>query len=270
MPRANVGLRQRVDMGRHIQSVRSIGWTWGAANEDCDTVCTGTVDFSFDDSPWGVCPQGWTCSGDATKQEKGYGLEQYECHGVVGAGYFHFGGDQSEGEANSNIFQVPATATTLSWMRAGGANSPSGFYLKKAADGAVLCEKTNGADTDTLFSESCDVSNVAGQSVFINIKDTKSNNWGKVYVDDIKFTDESGNEVSIPIPNAYFKSVLAENDRGALNMWSFLFPNEATDEPLESFRVSTTKIEKYTGIQLWSKLQGRKINREKGRVRSMW
>lgn len=78
------------------------------------------------------------------------------------------------------------------------------------------------------------------------------------------------NEVSIPIPNAYFKSILAENDRGTLNMWSFLLPNEPSDEPLESFRVSTTKIEQYTGIQLWDRLQGVKIEREKKRVRSMW
>lgn len=78
------------------------------------------------------------------------------------------------------------------------------------------------------------------------------------------------NEVSIPIPNAYFKSVLAENDRGTLNMWSFLLPNEPTAEPIESFRVPTTKIEQYTGIELWNRLQGRKIDSEKKRVRSMW
>jgi len=78
------------------------------------------------------------------------------------------------------------------------------------------------------------------------------------------------NEVSIPIPNAFFKSILTENDRGTFNMWSFLFPNKPTDQPLESFRVSTLKIEQYTGIQLWDQLQGSKIDREKKRVRKMW
>lgn len=78
------------------------------------------------------------------------------------------------------------------------------------------------------------------------------------------------NDVSIPIPNAYFKSVLAETNRGSLNMWSFMIPNEETDEPPETFRVSTTKVEQYTGIQLWSRLEGSKIDREKGRVRRMW
>ena len=78
------------------------------------------------------------------------------------------------------------------------------------------------------------------------------------------------NDVTIPIPNAYFKSVLVETNRGSLNMWSFILPNEETDEPIESFRVPTTKVEQYTGIQLWSRLEGSKIDREKGRVRSMW
>ena len=82
--------------------------------------------------------------------------------------------------------------------------------------------------------------------------------------------DEDDNEVTIPIPNAYFKSVLAENDRGTLNMWSFLLPNEKTDEPIESFRVTTTKIEKYTGIELWNQLHGKKIDSEKKRIRRMW
>lgn len=82
--------------------------------------------------------------------------------------------------------------------------------------------------------------------------------------------DEDDNEVTIPIPNAYFKSVLAENDRGTLNMWSFLLPNEETNEPIESCRVTTTKIEKYTGIELWNQLHGKKIDSEKKRIRRMW
>ena len=78
------------------------------------------------------------------------------------------------------------------------------------------------------------------------------------------------NEVSIPIPHAYFKSILTENNKGTLNMWSFLMPNEESDEPLDSFLVPTTLIEKLAGINLWEKLVGKKINREKSRVRKMW
>ena len=78
------------------------------------------------------------------------------------------------------------------------------------------------------------------------------------------------NDVAVPIPNAYFKSVLSEDKRGNLHMWSFILPNAASNEPLENYRVPTTKVEQYAGIQLWDRLEGSKINREKKRIRAMW
>ena len=87
----------------------------------------------------------------------------------------------------------------------------------------------------------------------------------------VKFigTDDD-NEVSVPIPNAFFKSVLTESKTGAINMWSFIFPNKKADKPLEDYRVSTTRVEQFAGIQLWSRLEGKKIATEKKRVRRMW
>lgn len=81
-------------------------------------------------------------------------------------------------------------------------------------------------------------------------------------------TDDNG--VTLPIPHAYFKSVLTENNRGTINMWSFIIPNEETDLPLEDFQVETTKIEKISGLYLWESLVGTKIKREKGRTRKLW
>lgn len=78
------------------------------------------------------------------------------------------------------------------------------------------------------------------------------------------------NEVSIPIPNAYFKSILTENKRGGLKMWSFLMPNEQTDKSLSDFLVSTTLIEKLSGLKLWKSLVGDKIDKEKNDVGEMW
>lgn len=78
------------------------------------------------------------------------------------------------------------------------------------------------------------------------------------------------NGVTLPIPHAYFKSVLTENNRGKIEMWSFIIPNEETDLPLEDFQVETTKIEKISGLYLWESLVGTKIKREKGRVRKLW
>jgi endonuclease G len=82
--------------------------------------------------------------------------------------------------------------------------------------------------------------------------------------------DDDSNEVTIPVPNAFFKSILTEDSRGRLQTWSFLMDNEATSAPLSSFRVPTTKIERIAGIKLWDRLLGKEIEREKARVRAMW
>jgi endonuclease G, mitochondrial len=87
-------------------------------------------------------------------------------------------------------------------------------------------------------------------------------------VESIGTKDKNG--VSIPIPNAYFKSILTENNKGALHMWSFVFPNEDTNYALDTFRVPATLVEKLAGIKLWEQLVGKKIDREKSKVRKMW
>lgn len=76
--------------------------------------------------------------------------------------------------------------------------------------------------------------------------------------------------VTLPIPHAFFKSILTENNRGSLHMWSFIIPNTGTNKPLEDFQVPTTKVENYAGIKLWDKLEGSKIDREKSKVRKIW
>lgn len=87
-------------------------------------------------------------------------------------------------------------------------------------------------------------------------------------VESIGTADDNG--VSIPIPNAYFKSVLTEDKRGNIDMWSFLMENKKLTGELEDYMVPTSKVEKYTGIQLWETLVGSKITREKNNLRKMW
>ncbi len=82
-------------------------------------------------------------------------------------------------------------------------------------------------------------------------------------------TDDS-NDTTIPIPHKYFKSILTEDQRGNLEMWSFILPNTRVDSPLEDFLVPTAIVEQYAGIKLWDRLVGSKIEREKERVRNMW
>lgn len=81
---------------------------------------------------------------------------------------------------------------------------------------------------------------------------------------------EDTNGVTLPVPHSYFKSVLTENDRGALHMWSFIIPNEASNKPLKSFLVPTKQVEQYSGLLIWAGLVGAKIEREKSKVRRMW
>ena len=85
-----------------------------------------------------------------------------------------------------------------------------------------------------------------------------------------KIGEDDGNQVSLPIPHAYFKSILTENNKGRLQMWSSLMANEATNAPLESFLVPAKKVERYAGIFLWERLVGKKIEKEKLKTRKMW
>jgi len=82
--------------------------------------------------------------------------------------------------------------------------------------------------------------------------------------------NNDSNDVSIPVPNAYFKSILTENKNGSLNMWSFLLENKELNKSIEKFLVSTTLIEKLAGIKLWEELRGKKIKKEKSKIRKIW
>lgn len=78
------------------------------------------------------------------------------------------------------------------------------------------------------------------------------------------------NAVSIPVPHGFFKSILTENHRGTLRMWSFMIPNANETGPLKDYRVSTAVAERYAGIKLWERLVGKNIGKEKRRIRSLW
>jgi len=81
---------------------------------------------------------------------------------------------------------------------------------------------------------------------------------------------KDANGVSLPVPHAYFKSVLTEDHLGDLHMWSFVIPNRSTDKALEAYRVPTTMVEQYSGLVIWESLVGASIEGEKERIRKMW
>ena len=46
--------------------------------------------------------------------------------------------------------------------------------------------------------------------------------------------------------------------------------NEESNKPLETFLVPTTQVERISGIFLWERLLGKKVEKEKNSVRPMW
>jgi len=82
-------------------------------------------------------------------------------------------------------------------------------------------------------------------------------------------------ENRVVVPDAYFKSVLAETARAntrrsQLEMWTFAIPNKGTDQPLESFIVPTLDVEKWAGLSLWDRLEGMDSERLKTLTPPMW
>lgn len=78
------------------------------------------------------------------------------------------------------------------------------------------------------------------------------------------------NDVVIPVPHSYFKSILAENLNGKLKLWSFIFPNKECREPLGSFLCKTSEIEARGGIPLWDRLRGESADKLKTRKGKLW
>lgn len=77
------------------------------------------------------------------------------------------------------------------------------------------------------------------------------------------------NDVTIPIPHAFYKSILSEDSKGNLGIWSFILPNqeEKITSSLKEFLVPTALVEEYSGLFLWDDLKGTKMDEEKSKVK---
>ena len=82
--------------------------------------------------------------------------------------------------------------------------------------------------------------------------------------------DNEDIKVTLPIPHAFFKSILVEKNTGNIDMWSFIIPNKKSNERLESFLVPTSKVEKVAGILLWETLLGTKMMNKKNKIKKIW
>jgi endonuclease G len=164
-------------------------------------------------------------------------------------------------------------------------------YEKSGYDRGHLVASANQRETELQNSETFLLSNMSPQHPQFNRKIWKSLEEEIRRLDVLKsiletyviggpvfFFDQpvvcigtgDSNDVSIPVPHAYFKSILTEDSKGNLHMWSFVIPNKEVSQPLNSFLVPTVLVEKLAGIKLWERLVGRKVDREKSNVRKMW
>lgn len=70
--------------------------------------------------------------------------------------------------------------------------------------------------------------------------------------------------INIPVPHGFVKSILAENRRGGLKLWTFLIPNGPVTRPLETYLIKTYDAEQLIGGQFWSRITGKDMHRAKG------
>ena len=80
--------------------------------------------------------------------------------------------------------------------------------------------------------------------------------------------DADKNEVTIPVPHAYFKSVLAEDIKGRVSLWSFIMENRKLNRPRTDFLVPTSEVERRAGLSLWDRLRGEDIEDLKEKPRT--
>lgn len=82
--------------------------------------------------------------------------------------------------------------------------------------------------------------------------------------------DQKDFGISIPVPHAFIKSVLTENNRGRFRLWTFEIPNKRQTKPLKDFLVKTCDAEQIVGGRFWDRISGGDLHRDKGRTRAIW
>jgi hypothetical protein len=139
------------------------------------------IDLDGESSLVNECPLGWTCSGACTTRLGNSNLEQQ------GANYFFCGYNAETGTMVSDAFNLPEAVSDVRILRCGGANSPSGFRVRRVSDDEVLCAAQTGTNTDIMFEDTCALDlDQSGERVYLEITDQSTGGWGKTWVDNIR------------------------------------------------------------------------------------
>lgn len=76
--------------------------------------------------------------------------------------------------------------------------------------------------------------------------------------------------IDVPIPHAFAKSVLAENIRGRLSLWTFEMPNKKLTGKIEDYLACTYDVEQIVGGRFWDRISGTDMHRQKKKSKKIW
>jgi hypothetical protein len=170
----------------------------------------GFLDLNFEYSTSGTCPLGWTCTGGAQVLGTDPDNDDAILSGMEGSSYFYMGSDSDVGSATSVPFVLPAGISKITFLRAGGANPPSGLYVYDMDDN-LICKGRDGTNTNEFFDHQCmdSLASYEGEIAQLYLEDSMSAGWGRLLVDDINFVDANG--VALPItqaPETWYEVIL--------------------------------------------------------------
>ena len=76
--------------------------------------------------------------------------------------------------------------------------------------------------------------------------------------------------IDIPVPHAFVKSILAEDRRGRLKLWTFEMENKQLSGNLEDYLVVTYDAEQKVGGRFWDRVAGGDLHSQKRKPGKMW
>ncbi len=76
--------------------------------------------------------------------------------------------------------------------------------------------------------------------------------------------------IDVPIPHAFTKSVLAEDNKGRLKIWTFEMKNKILSGNLEDYLAVTYDVEQKVGGRFWDKVAGGDLHSQKKKSNKMW
>ena len=76
--------------------------------------------------------------------------------------------------------------------------------------------------------------------------------------------------IDVPVPHAFIKSVLAEDRKGKLSLWTFEMENKRLSGELGDYLISTYDAEQLVGGRFWDRVSGGDLHFQKKKSKKMW